>query len=339
MIEVLVQLMAFALVVVVASIKSLRFAPSEITDFELDRQLKKGSQAALFEDHLRAERPLLLALQRLIVLLLTVLLILLLASVYQFWLALVFVLGWLLVIELIENRAKLRNYTEKLFENYHEYIFRAVDAVRPMLQLMADRQLLLDKRVATFYSKEELLASVRQDHTSLNKEEKLLVKQALAYTGIKIRDIMTPRSVVVSADKADTVGPVLLDRLHKSGQSRFPVVEKDLDHVVGMLYMHNLVPLKPKIKTVADALDPKVFYVHEEKTLDHALHAFLRTKHHLFIVVNEFEETTGVITIEDILETIIGRKIVDEFDQYEDLRAVAKLAAAERQKSNAGEHV
>ena len=93
MIEVLVQLMAFALVVVVAGIKSLRFAPSEITDFELDRQLKKGSQAALFEDHLRAERPLLLALQRLIVLLLTVLLILLLASVYQFWLALVFVLG------------------------------------------------------------------------------------------------------------------------------------------------------------------------------------------------------------------------------------------------------
>jgi CBS domain containing-hemolysin-like protein len=76
-----------------------------------------------------------------------------------------------------------------------------------------------------------------------------------------------------------------------------------------------------------------VFYVHQDKPLDHVLQAFLRTKHHLFLVVNEFEEVTGVISIEDVLETIIGRKIVDEFDQYEDLRAVAKLAAEERRKT------
>lgn len=339
MIELVVQLVSFALVILIAGVKSLRFAPSELTDFELDRQVKKGEQTALYEDHLRAERPLLLAFQRLLGLVLSILLILLLASVYDFLLALLFALGWFLVIELIETRAKLRTYAEQLFERYHEYIFRAVDFVRPALQLMADRQLLQDKRVATFYSKEELLTSIEQDHRSLSKEEKLLIKQAMAYSDIKIKNVMTPRSVVVTADKTDTVGPLLLDRLHKSGQSRFPVVEKDLDHVVGMLYMHNLVPLRPKVKTVADAMDNKLFYVHEEKTLDHALNAFLRTKHHLFIVVNEFEETTGVISIEDILETIIGRKIVDEFDQYEDLRAVAKLAATKRQKEKPAQHV
>ncbi len=339
MIELFVQLLALGVVVIVAGIKSLRFSPNELTDFELDRRLKKKDPAALFEDQLRAERPQLLALQRLVVLLLSVLLIMLLTSVYNFWLTLLFALGWLLLIELIEIRPRLHNYAETLFERYYDYAFRVAEVLRPILKIMADRQLLQEKHVTTFYSKDELLASVEHNRRLLSSEEKLLIRQALAYTDIKIKDVMTPRSVVITVDHHDTVGPVLLDRLHKSGQSRFPVIAKDLDHIVGMLYMHNLVPLKPKIKTVVDAMDAKVFYVHEEKTLDHALHAFLRTKHHLFIVVNEFEETTGVITIEDILETLIGRKIVDEFDQYEDLRAVARLAAQARQESKIGEHV
>ena len=70
-----------------------------------------------------------------------------------------------------------------------------------------------------------------------------------------------------------------------------------------------------------------VYYVNEEKQLDHALQAFLKTKHHLFIVVNGFEEIVGILTIEDVLEEVLGKEIVDEFDQYEDLRAVAALQA------------
>jgi CBS domain containing-hemolysin-like protein len=80
-----------------------------------------------------------------------------------------------------------------------------------------------------------------------------------------------------------------------------------------------------------------VYFVHEDLALQHVLEAFLKTKHHLFIVVNSFEEYVGVITIEDLLEQIIGAKIVDEFDQYDDLRAVASSIAkkqhAEHKKS------
>ena len=132
------------------------------------------------------------------------------------------------------------------------------------------------------------------------------------------------------------LGPFVLDRLHKSGHSRFPVIKKDIDHVVGLLYVHDLFSLAKSAEksTASKLMDSKVFYINENQPLPSALAGFLRVKHHLFIVVNEFEETTGVITIEDVLEALIGRKIVDEFDQYDDLRAVAKRAAAQRQKSD-----
>jgi CBS domain containing-hemolysin-like protein len=67
--------------------------------------------------------------------------------------------------------------------------------------------------------------------------------------------------------------------------------------------------------------------VHEDFTLYQALQAFLKTKHHLFLVVNSFEELVGILTIEDVLEQMIGKPIVDEFDRYDDLRAVAAAAA------------
>jgi CBS domain containing-hemolysin-like protein len=91
------------------------------------------------------------------------------------------------------------------------------------------------------------------------------------------------------------------------------------------------------LKKVSDIMSKDVRYIHEEESLDQALRAFLKTHHHLFVVVNNFEEFVGVLSIEDVLEEIIGKEIVDEFDAYDDLRAVAASIAdkerAKRQKT------
>jgi Mg2+/Co2+ transporter CorB len=82
-----------------------------------------------------------------------------------------------------------------------------------------------------------------------------------------------------------------------------------------------------------------VYYINEQATLDHALNAFLKTKHHLFIVVNEFEDVVGVLSVEDVLEQIIGQQIQDEFDQYDDLRAVAAKHASKKREETIGTYV
>ena len=90
--------------------------------------------------------------------------------------------------------------------------------------------------------------------------------------------------------------------------------------------MRDIVDVK-KGGLVSSYMSKDVYYIHEDHTLEKALHAFLKTKHHLFMVVDKFEEIVGVVTVEDIMEEIIGKQIVDEDDKFEDLRAVAESLA------------
>ena len=140
---------------------------------------------------------------------------------------------------------------------------------------------------------------------------------------------MTPRSVIDSVKAEETLGPLVLDELHNTGHSRFPVIDGDIDHVVGMLYVQELLKVgqTAKTKTAAQAMDPTVYYIREDQTLQQALAAFLRVRHHLFVVVNEFEEYVGIVTIEAVLEQMIGKSTTENLDNYDDLRTVASSAA------------
>lgn len=153
-----------------------------------------------------------------------------------------------------------------------------------------------------------------------------MLASALSFGDKLVRDVLIPKRVVdeVSADEA--IGPVLTDELHKSGHSRFPVYDGKKDNVVGILYLRDLV-LNRKTGTVRNVMKSHLSYVHEDFTLYQTLEAFIKTNQHLFLVVNEFEEFVGIITIEDVIEQMIGKVIVDEFDAYDDLRAVAAKAA------------
>lgn len=215
--------------------------------------------------------------------------------------------------------------------------------VSPLLAWLAERlhpildalsraiKRLLPLRVHTgLYEKEDLAKLLEQQRSQPDSRiapgEIDLLSHALRFGDKTVADAMVPKRVVVDVNMTDSVGPVLMGELHKSGHSRFPVYEHQHDNIVGVLYLHDLITAK-QTGTVRDIMRPKVMYVHENFTLYQTLQAFVKTKQHLFIVVNEFEECVGIITIEDVLERVIGKLIIDEFDQYDDLRAVAAAAA------------
>lgn len=173
-------------------------------------------------------------------------------------------------------------------------------------------------------SREELVHTIEHLPTILSREEQQLIRHGLKFSSVMVESVMTPRSVMDVVQQEDLLGPLMLDELHKTGHSRFPVVDGDVDHVVGVLYIHNLLQLQDKKTHKASSLmTTPVYYIKENQTLDHALAAFLRTHHHLFVVVNEYRETVGILTLEDAIEALLGRKIIDEFDTHDDLRAVA----------------
>lgn len=204
------------------------------------------------------------------------------------------------------------------------------------------------------YDRDDLLRLIElqkgQADSRISPETLDLLSHTLAFGDKLVRDIAIPARMVRQVAADEPVGPVLIRELHDSGFSRFPVYEPAATagqaangngtNIVGILYLRDLVSLKHSGK-VRDVMKPNVYYVHEDHPLEQVLDAFLKTQHHMFIVVNSFEETVGIITIEDILEQILGAKIVDEFDQYDDLRAVAahRAKAEHEAKSRKGHEV
>jgi CBS domain containing-hemolysin-like protein len=169
----------------------------------------------------------------------------------------------------------------------------------------------------------------RQKHQHDNRidlGEIALLQHALLFGDKLVSDALVPKRVVKLVAASDSIGPILMNELSKSGHSRFPVYDGEHDNIVGILYLHDLVTSK-QTGVARSLMSTQLTYVHENFTLYQTLQAFLKTKRHLFLVVNSFEEFVGIITIEDVIEQMIGKPIVDEFDRYDDLRAVAAAAA------------
>jgi len=171
-----------------------------------------------------------------------------------------------------------------------------------------------------------MLSAIAPADTDLSADELRIIKHSLAFGEKSVYDIMTPRSVVAFVKEDDLLSPILLDELYKSGHSRFPVLAKSSDQATGILYTKDLHDLK-RHTNVHELMHKPVHYVNENRELDHVLQAFIRTKQHLFLVVNEFTEITGLVTIEDVVEQILGKPIIDEFDRYDSMRDVADAKA------------
>lgn len=314
----------------VVLLRAFHFTPHELTHFELSRRASEKDENALRLVAVQKSLTLLLALRLGASGLFVVIFVAASVLEFGFWGGILVSLISFYIGGILSTWHFLSKQVDKLYGRFETGLLTASSRLSVVLRPLT-RFSISGTKAPGFYSKLELASLLRNDMTVLGKGEKTLLIHGLNFDQVKITDCMTPRRVVEAVDMSETLGPVTLDRLHKTGHSRFPVIDHDLDHVVGMLYLHNLVPLDPKYKRVRDAMERRVFYVHENQNLDHALHAFLRTKHHLFIVVNDFSEVVGLITIEDCLEQILGRKIVDEFDAYDDLRAVATKAANKKQ--------
>jgi CBS domain containing-hemolysin-like protein len=175
------------------------------------------------------------------------------------------------------------------------------------------------------FEREDLLALIEhQQHQPDNRvgeEELEIARRALSFSNYKVSDVLTPRKQVKTALAGDTIGPVLIDELHKNGQGYLLVRESAKGDFIGLLAFKRL-----SIRSngqVKNAMDKEIYYLHENDQLDQALHAFFKTNCPLFVVVNSSEEYVGIITIDSILRQLLGHVPGDDFENYHDLAAVA----------------
>ena len=171
-------------------------------------------------------------------------------------------------------------------------------------------------------SAEELRLIIEQggEQGILEAEEEQMIHAVIELGDQRIHEVMVPRIAMVTLPATATFDEAI-DTVIEEGHSRIPVYEESIDEIVGILYAKDLLPFlkgpateRPSLRSI---LRTPVF-VPESMSVDDLLHEFQRRKVHLAIVLDEYGGTAGVVTIEDLLEEIVG-EIQDEYDEEEPL--------------------
>ncbi|OBX00737.1 CNNM family magnesium/cobalt transport protein CorC [Gallibacterium genomosp. 1] len=177
-------------------------------------------------------------------------------------------------------------------------------------------------------NREELVEAIRDSEQNevINQETRQMIEGVIEISELRVRDIMIPRSQIVFINAQQSLSECL-DVIIESAHSRFPVIADERDNVIGLLLAKDLLKyLRPDAQpfSVHEVLRPAVI-IPESKRVDRMLKEFRSERFHMAVVVDEFGSISGLVTIEDILEQIVG-DIEDEFDEedIEDIRQLSK---------------
>ena len=181
-------------------------------------------------------------------------------------------------------------------------------------------------KVEHVVSSEELIALVNMGRHAgtINAEEGSAIQNILLLKEKTVQEIMTPRTVIYSLQAQQKVNEVL--QIGVPSYSRIPIVDEDAEDVVGIVYRRDILSsaAEGREDIPIQSLSRGAHFVVETLALDRVLRMFLERRQHLFVVIDEYGGLAGVVTLEDVLEEIIGREIVDETDEVVDLRELAR---------------
>jgi putative hemolysin len=164
---------------------------------------------------------------------------------------------------------------------------------------------------------EEFLEDLEQRRMegAVDEEEQEMIENVLEFRERTAAEIMTPRTDLIAVDVHADLATVL-DRIRQAGHSRIPVYEGTIDNVVGLIYAKDLLSEigKPPEQFSPRARMREAYFVPETKPLRALLHEFQEQKLHMAVVLDEYGGTAGIVTLEDIIEELVG-DIADEYDE------------------------
>ena len=190
---------------------------------------------------------------------------------------------------------------------------------------------LLPKEETASVTRDELhvLADISEEEGELEADEETVIHNLLALREMPVKDIMTPRTVTLAFNHEWTIRQVLDDtKVLRFG--RMPVYEESIDNLSGFVLRSDIL-----MAASMDEWDKKLIEfkktlltIGTEDSVDLALETFLKSKVQILAVLDDFGGTAGIVTMEDAIETLLGEEIVDELDEHEDMRELAREQAS-----------
>lgn len=293
-------------------LSAMRFqVKTQFSTFERKRLLKKGDSVAVMEARELEQSAYLVAFRDIFISIALVgfvsLVILQNPGAFGFFVAFV---GVVVVpaIASLKPIQDLGRFAERYVRTILEQI---VDSIKPFLAPWKKSTIETSMQLN---SQDELLALVQGSQGVMTRSEIARLKASLRFDKLKIADIMTPRKDVAAISKDEALGPLVLDEMYKTGHSRFPVYSQDINHVVGVLYLHDIVDVTVGQKTVEEAMRRPAMFVKQDQSLSSALNLFVKKHQHLAVVVNDHKEMVGVVSLEDVFAELVGQDLAGDLD-------------------------
>lgn len=169
------------------------------------------------------------------------------------------------------------------------------------------------------------LANAGEEAGQINPLESRIIKNLLALGALNAEAVITPRSVMTAFEESSTVGDVFAHH-NKLSFSRFPIYDEEIDQITGFVLKSDLLLAKAnqEIHMPIAHYKREITFVFAKMKLLDLFDLMLKSRVHIAIAVGEYGEVKGLVSLEDVLETLLGLEIVDEFDKVEDMQALAR---------------
>jgi len=244
------------------------------------------------------------------------------------WFSILFTLAILLLSEILPKTAGVV-YSRPLAPYIAAPLQGLVFILRPIIWVcMSITRLIPQDARSNRISAEELqtIAMLSRESGEIEVQQEMVITNILQLRKKNVRQVMTPRTVTFALRKDMTVKEAMAPQEKWTRHSRVPLYDKDFDNIVGVALSKDVfrAAIEEKMDLPLSALMHPVHFVPETAPLNRVLIEFFERHQHLFVVVDEYGAVTGVITLEDIIEEIVGREIVDESDEAQDMRELAR---------------
>ena len=189
---------------------------------------------------------------------------------------------------------------------------------------------LLPKEESVSVTRDELhvLADISEER-ELEEDEEAVIHNLLALRETPVKDVMTPRTVTLAFDHSWSIRQVL-DETKILRFGRMPVYEESIDQLSGFVLRSDILmaaSMDEWDKQLVELKKP-ILSIGMDDSVDLALETFLKSKVQILAVTDDFGGTAGIVTMEDAIETLLGEEIVDELDEHEDMRELAREQAS-----------
>ena len=185
------------------------------------------------------------------------------------------------------------------------------------------------------FSRDEFLAmtNIGERSGEIKEHEARIVRNLIHFSSLAGEDIMTPRTVVAALSQDETVSSAAIE-MSKHPFSRFPVYGKDIDDVVGLVLRDEILAMEAKGdgNVALSTVKRDILHIEAKTLLPELLELFLTSRKHIALVVDTYGGTKGIVSLEDVIEALLGMEIMDEMDNVEDMRQLARKQWLERAK-------